>query len=129
MSKGNQAQLFRSVPTARVKAFIESYIETNYERDEGDFGYTQFAFDSGMNSRRVNGIRNEERPNVTFDSVDRMLTNLNMLHVWHLPKEDGGFADYYEPDIPPAPVEPNEKQMEYMVYDRALKAARKKVTA
>jgi len=125
----NRGQLFRSVPTVRVKEFIENYIKANYELDESDFGYTQFAFDSGMNPRRITSIRLEERPNVTFNCVDRMLTNLNMLHIWHLPKEQGGFADYYEPDIPPAPAEPNEKQIEYMAYDRALKAARRKVTA
>jgi hypothetical protein len=119
--------MFRCIPTQRVKEFVEHYISTNYEMDEasGDEGYTQFAFDSGVPYRRVYGIRQVEFPNLSFDFVDRMLTNLDMTHMWHLPPEEGGFSDYYHVDIPPAPAEQTPEQRRRRSDDNARRRARK----
>ena len=123
---------FRSIPTTRVKAFVERYIETNYETepDDGsaghDNGYQRFCFEAHIPARGLYRIRSLEVPNLSFDFVDRMLVNLDCLHIWHVSKEDGGFADYYEPDIPPAPVEETAEQARYRSDSNAKLSARKR---
>lgn len=102
--------MFRCIPTSRLKAFVEKYIEEHYETAEGNKGKLQFSYDSGIPYRRVYGILREEHPNFSFDFVDRMLTNLDCVFMWHQPKEAGGFADYYECDEPPAPAVATESQ-------------------
>ena len=102
--------MFRCIPTSRVKAFVEKYIEDNYELEKGDQGFLQFSHDSGVHYRRVYAINREEVANLSFDFVDRMLTSLDCVHVWHLSEEMGGFADYYECDEPPAPARSTERQ-------------------
>lgn len=115
--------MFRCIPADRLKAFVEKYIREHYELDEFDTGKTQFSFDSGVPQRRVYAILEEEQANFSFDFVDRMLTRLDCVHFWHLTEEQGGFRDYFEPDIPPAPAVPTEKQKLVMSGNRHRKAA------
>lgn len=98
---------YRCVPTVRVKAFLEQYAADTYGTEDR---WARLAKDSGINERRLYGIRQELNPNVTFSLFDKILTGLDMLHVWYAEPEDGGFADYYLSDIPPAPAEPSVAQ-------------------
>lgn len=117
--------MFRCIPVDRLRAFVEKYIREHYELDEFDTGKTQFSFDSGVPERRVYSILTEEQANFSFDFVDRMLTRLDCVHVWHLPREMGGFKDYFEPDIPPAPAVPTDRQRLVLSSNRHRIAARK----
>ena len=117
---------FRCVPTSRVKQFCEDYMAANYPEDESPID--SFSFDSGQNPRYVLRIRSLEMPNVPFDKFDEILTNLGCLHIWHLPPEEGGFADYYYPDIPPAPVEHNANQLRSLFVGRVKRQSRKNGT-
>ena len=115
---------FRCVPTLRVKAFVEGYMAANYPEDESPID--RFCFDSGQNSRYILRIRSLEMPNVPFNKFDEILTNLGCLHIWHLPAEEGGFADYYYPDIPPAPAEMNPEQSRRNLVLRAKRDAKRR---
>lgn len=117
-------QKFRAIPTVRVKEFIERYIDANYEQDEWNRGYEQFSFDAGIPSRRLYAIRHLHDANVTFEVVDRILTRLDCIHLWYVSPEDGGFADYYLPDIPPAPAELTPEQRRRNIVDVAKRGAR-----
>lgn len=114
---------FRSVPTTRVKEFIERYAAEHYPEERR---LEDFAFDSGQNPRYIYRIRDEEMPNVQFDKLDEIFTRLGCLHVWHLSPEEGGFADYYYPDIPPAPVPLSSEQRRRNVVRNAKRDAKRK---
>lgn len=94
--------MFRCIPTTRLKEFVESYMDANYPEERA---ISDFCHDAEINQRFFSTIRNLERPNISFDVVDRIFTKLECLHLWHLPPELGGFSDYYSPDIPPVPAE------------------------
>jgi hypothetical protein len=122
MQRYRAEALFRAVPTARVAQFIRTYMAENYtdQRPVSDF-----AFDSGLHARYVKRILDEEFPNVTFNVVDSLFTRLEC-DAWYVPAEQGGFADYYSPDIPPAPAQPNLRQRRIAYTDVVRRAANKK---
>lgn len=111
---------YRCVPTVRVKAFIEQYAESTYP-EEGR--WEQFSKDCGVTSRQIYNIRTNHRPNVNFDMFDRILTRLNMIWVWRASPEDGGFADYYLPDVPPEPAKPTMQQSR-SIFEETIRRAR-----
>lgn len=117
----------RDIPATLVAAFIQGYIDANYELDPGtnDYGIGQFEFDSGIPRRRIYAILRGETTNVTFEVVDEMLVRLDEIHLWHLGPEDGGFADYYGDDPAPAAEQTIEQQRRNAV-ENAKRYARAK---
>ena len=121
---------FRCIPTPRVKEFINNYIANHYARetDGSSFdckGVREFAHDVGVHERRITAIRNLENANIRFETVDRILTRLDMVHLWHVAPEDGGFADYYEVDVPPSPATATPEQEARLEKGRERKRKRK----
>lgn len=119
------SQSYRCIPSTRVKEFIDNYVKDNYEEDKDVKGYDRFAHEVGIHPRRIFGIRNLENANVRFDTVDRILTRLDMVHLWHVAPEDGGFADYYEVDVPPSPAKATPDQEARLEKGRERKRKRK----
>lgn len=109
--------MYRCLPTERVKAFIEHYVASNYGEDEA--AWRKFSDDCGVNVRYIYTIRQEYQANVSFDLVDKMLARLDMLHLWRSSPENGGFSDYYLPDVPPAPAELSVKQLRRAFDEKA----------
>lgn len=127
MNVGGAVDMFRCIPADRLKAFIERYIAANYELEDHNRGITQFSFDSGIPARRIYAILEQENANFSFSLVDRMLTRLDCVHVWHLSEEEGGFRDYYENDIPPAPATPTPEQLRLNADRSAKRSVRKRI--
>lgn len=120
----------RRIPSARVAALLR--------RELGDppgvsdpciaSAYTRLAEASGVGTRRIHSIVTEEFANVTFQVVDKILTGLDRVDLWHLPEELGGLADYYESDEPPPPADLTPEQLERGRAHRARRRQRQAVT-
>lgn len=124
MEKGSNNRR-RDIPAARVAAFIEHYISTNYELDESEpTGTYQFAFETGLPARTIFRIRNLESTNVRFELLDDMLIALDRNYLWTWEPEKGGFADYYG-DEPAAPAAPTIEQQRKNAVAMAKRYARR----
>jgi hypothetical protein len=72
------------IPTARLRPQLLAWCERNTVSSR-----------SQATTRRVFAILNEQ-DTCRFDTVDRLLIDLDLGHLWHLPEADGGLADIYE---------------------------------
>jgi hypothetical protein len=117
--------MFRCIPTSRLKPIIDNLLlEYREETAPKDKGISALARDIGVDSRRLALVVNEEQANFTFDFVDKILTRLDLLYLWHMPAEAGGLSDYYYPDIPPAPAPDSVDQSRRRTLNLAKQASR-----
>lgn len=118
----------RWIPTVRVKAFILDWVENNFADDgleiAGLRGIGQLGFSCGVNPRALHRIIAEERPNVTFDLVDRILTGTDNVHLWHVQPELGGFSDCYQDELP-VPAPESVDQLRHRMIENAKRSIRK----
>lgn len=99
------------IPTGRVAACIESYIEKNVVRDAnirpGDrHGLSDVAWLCDFQPRQISSILDQQYRTVAFNTFEKLLIGLDLLHLLQEPPEEGGFADLYlcktvQPALPP----------------------------
>lgn len=52
--------------------------------------------DGSAASRRLRELRSGRQQFVSLQTADRILTGLDLVHLFHVPREQGGLADIYE---------------------------------
>ena len=72
------------VPADRFVRLIDRHRPSLYQGKHGT-----------ATTRRMNELRSGRQRFVSLDVADRILTELDLTHLWHIPREDGGLADIY----------------------------------
>lgn len=101
------------LPTGRLAKILQEHLDKHVRltEDPSEYGIGTLAARIGIHERRLRGILTEEFATITFETADRILIGLGKEHYWHVAKEDGGLADWYEADVLPELPPPTEKQI------------------
>ena len=81
-----------AVPTARLAEALEEYFLVSDQRSLEER--------SGVNGRRIWGIRHLVSKMTSVTVADELLVAAGLSHLWYLPADQGGFADvYFHPSV------------------------------
>jgi hypothetical protein len=80
------------VPTERIAPLLRRWLDEDDDRTR-----RTLAAASHVPERRIYAILSGEQESVRFDTADRLLCGMRLVHEWHL-----SLADLYEQVVPPA---------------------------
>lgn len=102
------------VETERVRPVISRWMDNyigDHKSEHGGFGiggqslsaagpYKSLANQTGVNERQLYRVMSCEAKYTSIDKLDKILCGLDLVHLFHLPPEQGGFSDvYFHPAI------------------------------
>lgn len=98
------------VPAERLIAPIKNFVDPveelcHFNSGQGQSrlgGFTQLHYLTGVPVQTLQRIARGERDWCKVDVADKILTGLDLTHLWHYPPEDGGFADVWAKEWPEA---------------------------
>ena len=72
------------------------YVQLNGTGGVATGGLKNVSFYTGISVKTLSEISNGRREHVSVNTLDKILTGLNLEYLSHWPEEDGGFSDIYE---------------------------------